>query len=128
MTSPSRPTRAEPAPLMAGTGGFESILDALGSVLKFRQLLWHYRSRDERLIAFSNAHFYDRTLTTFPGTGGSSSVLRYVPVPWQPGADTNSPAPEVEAVVDLIIEHARQRPQESLGVITMGIQHSGPDR
>lgn len=35
-----------PAPLMAGTSGFESILDALGSVLRFRQLLWHYRSRD----------------------------------------------------------------------------------
>jgi very-short-patch-repair endonuclease len=107
---------------MAGTGGFESILNALGSVLGFRMLLWHYRSRDERLIAYSNAHFYDRTLTTFPGTGGSS-VLRYVPVAWQPGADTNSPAPEVDAVVDLIIEHARERPEESLGVITMGIRH-----
>ena len=45
----------------------------------FRQLLWHYRSRDERLIAFSNAHIYDRTLTTFPGIGGGR-VLQYVPV------------------------------------------------
>jgi very-short-patch-repair endonuclease len=113
---------AEPVPLLAGTGGFESILNALGSVLGYRTLLWHYRSRDERLIAFSNAHFYDRMLTTFPGTGGSS-VLRYVPVPWRPGADTNSPAPEVDATVDLIVEHARQRPGESLGVITMGIRH-----
>ena len=85
-------------------------------------LQWHYRSRDERLIAFSNAHIYDRMLTTFPGIGGSR-VLRYVPVPWQPGADTNSPAPEVDAVVDLILEHARERPEESLGVITMGIRH-----
>ena len=41
--------------------------------------LWHYRSRDERLIAFSNAHIYDRTLITFPGIGGGR-VLRYVPV------------------------------------------------
>ncbi|WP_187366492.1 AAA domain-containing protein [Trebonia kvetii] len=113
---------AEPVPMLAGTGGFESILNALGSVLGFRTLLWHYRSRDERLIAFSNAHFYDRMLTTFPGTGGTH-VLRYVPAPWQPGADTNSPAPEVDAAVDLIVEHARERPQESLGVITMGIQH-----
>ena len=113
---------AEPAPLLAGTGGFESILDALGSVLGFRMLLWHYRSRDERLIAFSNAHIYDRMLTTFPGTGGSR-VLRYVPAPWEPGAGTNSPAPEVDAVVGLIIEHARERPQESLGVITMGTPH-----
>jgi hypothetical protein len=110
------------APLMAGTSGFESILDALGSVLRFRQLLWHYRSRDERLIAFSNAHIYDRTLITFPGISGGR-VLRYVPAAWQPGADTNSPAPEADAAVDLILEHARARPEESLGVITMGIRH-----
>ena len=119
------PDQAEPdtpAPLMAGTAGFESILDALGSVLRFRQLLWHYRSRDERLIAFSNAHIYDRTLITFPGASGGR-VLRYVPVAWQPGADTNSPAPEADAAVDLILEHARERPEESLGVITMGIRH-----
>ena len=78
------PDQAEPdtpAPLMAGTAGFESILDALGSVLRFRQLLWHYRSRDERLIAFSNAHIYDRTLITFPGASGGR-VLRYVPAAW----------------------------------------------
>jgi very-short-patch-repair endonuclease len=111
-----------PAPLMAGTSGFESILDALGSVLRFRQLLWHYRSRDERLIAFSNAHIYDRTLITFPGASGGR-VLRYVPVASQPGADTNSPGPEVDAAVDLILRHARERPEESLGVITMGIRH-----
>ena len=119
---PEDPDTAEPAPLLAGTRGFESILDALGSLLGFRMLQWHYRSRDERLVAFSNAHIYDRMLTTFPGTGGSR-VLRYVPVPWQPGADTNSPAPEVDAVVDLVLQHARERPEESLGVITMGIRH-----
>jgi very-short-patch-repair endonuclease len=111
-----------PGELPAGTSGFESILDALSAILTFRMLLWHYRSRDERLIAFSNAHIYDRALTTFPGTGGDH-VLRYVRVPWQPGAETNSPAPEVEAVVDLILEHASGRPAESLGVITMGITH-----
>jgi very-short-patch-repair endonuclease len=112
----------ETPPLMAGTAGFESILEALGSVLRFRQLLWHYRSRDERLIAFSNAHIYGRTLITFPGISGGS-VLRYVPVAWQPGAETNSPAPEVDAVVELILQHARERAEESLGVITMGITH-----
>src|SRR6476646_5254611 len=53
---------ASPVPLVAGTTGFESILDALGSLLRFRMLQWHYRSRDERLIAFSNAHIYDRQL------------------------------------------------------------------
>lgn len=111
-----------PAPLIAGTSGFESILDALGSLLRFRMLCWHYRSRDERLIAFSNAHIYDWSLTTFPGIGGSG-ILRYAPVPRDPAADTNSPGPEVNTVVDLILQHAHQRPEESLGVITMGIRH-----
>ena len=101
---------------------FESILDALGSVLSFRQLTWHYRSRDERLIAFSNVHIYNRTLVTFPGADGGD-VLSYVPAPWHPAADTNSPDPEVDAVVDLVLEHAWERPDESLGVITMGIRH-----
>ena len=116
------PEPGTPAALLAGTSGFESILDALGSVLGFQQLTWHYRSRDERLIAFSNALIYDRTLVTFPGAAGSS-VLTYVPAPSRPGADTNSPAPEVDVVVDLILRHARERPAESLGVITMGIKH-----
>jgi len=114
---------SELAPVVAGTRGFESILDALGSLLRFRTLMWHYRSRDERLIAFSNAHIYDRMLTTFPGTGGSAP-LRFEPVDWDPAAETNSPTPEVERVVELILEHARTRPDESLGVIAMGIKHA----
>jgi very-short-patch-repair endonuclease/DNA polymerase III delta prime subunit len=114
---------AAPIPIVAGTKGFESILDAIGPLLSFRMLRWHYRSRDERLIAFSNAHIYDRQLTTFPGAGGDD-VLRFVQAPWEPSADTNSPSPEVDAAADLIIEHARIRPHESLGVIAMGIRHA----
>lgn len=114
---------ATPRPAVAGTVGMESILDALGSLLRPRMLQWHYRSRDERLIAFSNAHIYDRMLTTFPGVGGDQ-VLRRVHVPHDPTAETNSPSPEVDAVVDLIFDHARIRPNESLGVIAMGIKHA----
>ena len=108
---------------VGGTKGFEAILDALGSLLRFRMLCWHYRSRDERLIAFSNAHIYDRQLTTFPGVGGEH-VLEGVLARHDPAADTNSPSPEVDAVVDLVLEHARLRPDESLGVIAMGIKHA----
>lgn len=35
-----------------------------------------------------------------------------------------SSATEVERVVDLVVEHAEERPDESLGVITMGIKHA----
>jgi very-short-patch-repair endonuclease len=111
------------ASLLGGTVGVESILDALNPLVGFRMLTWHYRSRDERLIAFSNEHVYDRTLTTFPGAN-ADQVLRHVPAPWSGSADTNSPEPEVSKVVELILEHARQRPNESLGVITMGIKHA----
>jgi very-short-patch-repair endonuclease/DNA polymerase III delta prime subunit len=114
---------ATPRPDVAGTVGFESILDALGSLLRPRMLQWHYRSRDERLIAFSNGHIYDRMLVTFPGVG-DDRVLGHVVAPHDPAADTNSPSPEVNIVVDLIFEHARQRPYESLGVIAMGIKHA----
>src|SRR5206468_12844945 len=102
-------------------GGYESILEALLPFIDFRMLRWHYRSRDERLIAFSNVHLYDRMLTTFPGVGGDR-VLRNILVPHDPMGETNSPSPEVEAVVDLVFEHARERPNESLGVIAMGIK------
>ncbi|HEX5967623.1 MAG TPA: AAA domain-containing protein, partial [Intrasporangium sp.] len=50
------------------TEGFESVLDVLAAALPTRRLTWHYRSRDERLIAFSNATMYEGGLTTFPGT------------------------------------------------------------
>jgi len=113
----------EPVPIVAGTSGFESILDALGSLLSFRWLRWHYRSRDERLIAFSNAHIYDGMLTTFTGARGGD-VLCTVHVPHEPGDEPNSPSAEVNAVVDLIFDHARARPDESLGVIAMGIKHA----
>jgi very-short-patch-repair endonuclease len=110
---------------MAVGGDFESILDALGGFLRARTLQWHYRSRDERLIAFSNAYLYDRQLTTFPGVSGDE-CLRHVLVPFAPGhvGSEDSAAAEVQRVVALILEHARERPEESLGVIAMGMKHA----
>jgi hypothetical protein len=46
----------------------ESILDeCVVSGLAEMSLRWHYRSRHESLIAFSNAHYYGNSLLTFPG-------------------------------------------------------------
>lgn len=107
------------------TSGFESILDALAPLISIRNLQWHYRSRDEKLIAFSNTHIYDSSLTTFPGAF-QDGVLRHAHVPWMPGTAgvAGSSSAEVERVVDLVIEHAETRPEESLGVIAMGIKHA----
>ncbi|MDR6354845.1 hypothetical protein Q3H58_001516 [Pseudomonas psychrotolerans] len=45
----------------------ESILDeCLGAGIYSHSLNWHYRSRHESLIAFSNHHYYDGKLITFP--------------------------------------------------------------
>ena len=46
----------------------ESILEQCASVLPSCPLLWHYRSRHESLIAFSNREIYSGRLVTFPGS------------------------------------------------------------
>jgi very-short-patch-repair endonuclease len=104
--------------------GFESVLDALRPLLPTAPLAWHYRSRDERLVAFSNSRIYGGALTTFPGVF-RDDCLRHVVVAQGPGSgqDTSVTA-EVNRVVELILEHAREYPRESLGVITLGIRHA----
>ena len=113
------------APLSATSTDFESILDTLLFLVDWEMLSWHYRSQDERLIAFSNAHLYSRSMLTFPGISGPE-CLRHVLVPWQEGqaAGEDTSNAEVLKVVELIIEHAEQRPEQSLGVIAMGIKHA----
>lgn len=106
-------------------GGFESLLDTVSVFLRNHMLQWHYRSMDERLIAFSNQHIYDRRLITFP-SARNDEVLRHILIPHNAslGNQSSSPSGEVSAVVREVIEHARNRPTESLGVITMGITHA----
>ena len=113
---------------LALTSGYESILDVLTAALgdgRSRSLTWHYRSRDERLIAFSNARVYDNSLTTFPGVAGKD-CLSHVLVDQQVNISRqeDSVTAEVERVVALVLDHAATRPTESLGVITMGVKHA----
>lgn len=122
---------AEAFGAMAGTRNMESILDVMGALLPppkgTRTLNWHYRSEDERLIAFSNAqpNLYDWALTTFPGVAGAD-CLSHVLVPFRPGrtGQEDSVSDEVTQVVELVADHARTRPCASLGVIAMGIKHA----
>ncbi len=104
--------------------GFESVLDALRPLLPTAPLTWHYRSRDERLVAFSNSRIYGGALTTFPGVL-RDDCLRHVVVAQGPGSgQETSVDAEVTKVVELILEHARAHPRESLGVIALGIKHA----
>jgi very-short-patch-repair endonuclease len=105
--------------------GLESLLDLMSSFLETWELLWHYRSRDEALIAFSNRHIYNDRLITFPSPGGSASIS-HVLVSCIPGQDgqEESASREVQRVVELVLQHATEQPNETLGVITMGIKHA----
>lgn len=104
--------------------GFESLLDMMIPFVRSSYLDWHYRSRDEALINFSNFYIYQDRLVTFPGPGGPPGISHEV-VQQEPGIDgqEESAASEVRKVVDLVIHHAREHPRETLGVITMGIKH-----
>jgi hypothetical protein len=60
----------------------ESILDeCLGANIPHKRLAWHYRSRHESLIAFSNERYYDGRLVTFPSPVTDDRAVRYVHVP-----------------------------------------------
>jgi very-short-patch-repair endonuclease len=110
--------------LVAFDAGFESVLDALRPLLPTAALAWHYRSRDERLVAFSNSRIYGGSLTTFPGVF-TSECLRHVVVSQSPGpGQETSVDAEVSKVIELIFGHVREHPGESLGVIALGIKHA----
>ncbi len=111
--------------------GLESILDVMGALLPppngTKTLEWHYRSRDERLIAFSNAQqsLYDWSITTFPGTTVDDAVSHAL-IPFVPGQQekTSSSTAEVRRVVELVADHARTHPDESVGIIGFGSEHA----
>lgn len=113
-------------PRQSYTRDAESILISMDRLLvgQSRSLQWHYRSRDERLIATSNEHIYHRSLITFPAID-SIDAVRHVAVPPSRGigSTTNSPELEVMQVVDLVKQHVQEHSSESLGVITFGIKH-----
>ena len=102
---------------------FESILDlAKGSgAFKSLTLRWHYRSRHENLIAFSNSAFYGGRLVTFPSadnTGPDVGVqLLLVDGVYLRGTSRTNPA-EAAAVAQRVLHHFTTRPSLSLGVVT----------
>ncbi|MFH8253268.1 AAA domain-containing protein [Microbacterium sp. B2969] len=126
--SASEVQASEPAVARRGsyTRDAESILFAMDRLLagQSRSLQWHYRSRDERLIAVSNEYVYQGSLTTFPAPDALESV-RHEVVPYSAGigGGTNSPELEVQRVVDLVKQQVAQHPGESVGIIAFGIKH-----
>lgn len=79
----------------------ESILEDCRTLsIPSLQLSWHYRSRHESLIAFSNNEYYDGSLITFPSIDDKQTKVNYVPVKgfYDKGGKRNNRA-EAEAIV-----------------------------
>jgi hypothetical protein len=104
---------------------FGSVLDACAAVMPQRQLKWHYRSEHESLIAFSNCIFYDHSLVTFPSwldeDEGLGVKFEHVADGIYDRGGRRDNVREAERVVDLVEEHLRRVPEQSLGVVTFNI-------
>ncbi len=108
-------------------GGIESILDAaaspIGGVRGGRMLGWHYRSRHESLIAFSNKEFYDSALHVFPSPASAGPAIGLVDHYVQNGTYARSGSRknliEAEAVARAVMDHASNSGELSLGVVAL---------
>jgi len=82
----------------------ESILDdCLALSMPSRHLLWHYRSKHESLIAFSNSKYYDNKLLTFPSPDDLATKVTSVSVEgYYDRGKTRQNSFEAKAVIDEI--------------------------
>ena len=102
----------------------ESILDlALAQFRPARSLRWHYRSRHESLIAFSNKKFYD-DLVIFPSPLDPERERRqpklgvyhhFVPGKYKGHINVE----EAERVAEAAIAFMGAEPEKSLGIVTL---------
>jgi very-short-patch-repair endonuclease len=102
----------------------ESVLDECGAAgLPRLHLDWHYRSRHESLIAFSNHHYYKNRLLTFPAPqaitpGLGVRSIKVAGVYDRAGSQQNKIEAEalVAEVKTRLLDPARNR--QSLGIVT----------
>jgi very-short-patch-repair endonuclease len=109
----------------------ESILDECLAVgIPRRSLSWHYRSRHESLIAFSNIRYYGGNLITFPAseTRQSAVIWRKVDGIYAKGtARTNQV--EAKAIVDetvkRLLDPVFRDSKQTIGIITLNSDQQG---
>ncbi len=106
---------------VASAAQAESILDVASALYQpLRRLRWHYRSRHESLIAFSNREFYDGDLMVFPSPAASNEGLgvKFEAVPDGRFVERRN-VPEAERVVAAALVHMRNYPDRSLGIVAL---------
>ncbi|MCQ2255280.1 MAG: DUF4011 domain-containing protein [Bacteroidaceae bacterium] len=97
----------------------DSILDDCISLsMPSRYLSWHYRSRHESLIAFSNTNFYDGRLITFPSVDDQDRrvSLQHVDGIYDFGKSRSNKL-EAKAIVDEVIARLESQPERSIGIV-----------
>ncbi len=104
----------------ASLNDMESILDRGAQLLPKLDLLWHYRSRHESLVAFANDAFYDSRLLVFPAaqrhTEDLGLKMLYHPEDfYERGASGSNPA-QAKRLADWIFTQLKAHPDKSLGV------------
>jgi hypothetical protein len=107
--------------LDGGISDYESVLDVCLTMFPQHFLEWHYRSRHDALIAFSNHFIYDDSLVTFPAPMERSDDLgiTFVHVPdavYGRGESRTNPI-EASRVMDVVEDHLDRYPGLSIGVI-----------
>jgi very-short-patch-repair endonuclease len=101
----------------------ESILDELmTNGLRHKRLQWHYRSRHEGLITFSNRQYYENELLTFPSPEAGHCGVRFKHLPkarYDKGKSRTNRG-EAVALVDFLVARLRKTggPRRSFGVVT----------
>lgn len=111
----------------------ESIFGALSRILPRHRLTVSYRDVDEDLVRQLSSSFYDSQLERLPDGRAVIGLDRAITVDYLPDGKglpgtgdggVESVAVEVNRVVDLVFEHARLQPQQSLAVITASELHA----
>ncbi|MFC9277590.1 DUF3320 domain-containing protein [Streptomyces collinus] len=102
---------------------FESLLHACkAGAMRELPLRWHYRSRHEDLITFSNREFYDNSMITFPGAldEGNDVGVAFLKADgvYDRGGRRDNQA-EAEFVARRVLHHFDTRPGKTLGVVAL---------
>lgn len=104
-----------------------SILDeCLAAGVYSTYLNWHYRSRHEALISFSNHYYYGDKLFTFPAARDADHLgvsYRFIADGIYDRRVSRSNRLEAEAIVDFVFEQLRKaggKPQ-SIGIVTFNL-------
>lgn len=102
----------------------ESLLDDCIAIrMKRNRLLWHYRSKHESLIAFSNNEFYHHDLYTFPSPDNARSCIKFKPVTngiYDHGVNILEAKEIIKEVKRIFKDPTLQR--KSIGIVTFNIK------